>query len=115
MGANLAKYMYAAGMNPFLVIYIQVFMNVGTNVYIGVPLMHSQFGEWLKVRGNGRWIGRSPVIAFQDYKYDLQYYWHLLIEGLKMLDTGLPPKIRYIVVCFFFSVHIIIGMSKLSF
>jgi hypothetical protein len=48
IGGNLTPYFLAAGLDHYLVNFIAVVINVFVNSFIGVPLMQSQFGDWLQ-------------------------------------------------------------------
>ena len=47
-GVPLGGSLSSLGLDPWLVLVLSVIMSVFVNSYIGVPLMLSQFGDWLR-------------------------------------------------------------------
>jgi hypothetical protein len=106
MGGSLAPYLVEAGVNKYLITYIIVFMNVGTNAYVGVPIMHSQFGDWLRLR-NTKWSSKIESGRF----HFMREMFGTIADAL---DSGLPVYMRWIVVVVYFTLNIAFGIVNMK-
>lgn len=83
-------------------------MNVTFNVYIGVPLMQMEFGEWLHAPRAIRVLppalpSNSPIISY--INYPLQYLY-------KYFEDGFPVVLQYTAVILYVSLNITFGILK---
>jgi len=81
LGINFYPYLYVSGINDVVVVFIASVVNVFLNSYIGVPLMHSQFGRWLHM---SRPIHPLPYIGFLDCGFSKFYQVTLLVFWVLM-------------------------------
>lgn len=81
VGFGLAPYVAATGIDPLLTTFILTVVNVTVNSYLGVPLMHSQFGEWLNMSRPVK--PHYPWLAFLDN--GLSFLGQLALVGFYLL------------------------------
>ena len=87
IGGNLQEYFVQAGLNPYLIGFIKLSIHIIVNSYIGVPLMFSQFGDWVHME--------RPVKP---------------LGYLSFLDKGLPNRwVRIAVVVLYVGLYLLGG------
>ena len=87
VGGEIKQYLIT--LNPMVATLISVMITVSITNYVGVPLMHSQFGDWLNAPRDAR-----------DTKYFI----------LSVLDVGFPKPIQYLILIVYFGLHILFGI-----
>ena len=68
-------------MNPILANFLCTFLNVLATTYVGVPLMHAHFGDWLKAE---RTFEKWPCFQFLDTGFP-RYVQHVLLVAYILL------------------------------
>ena len=84
ISANLLPYWISTGMSAYCFVLINNTISVTTNNYLGVPLMYSQFGDWLMI---DRPLHPLPYIGFLDKglpRY-MQVVWAIIYFGLNII------------------------------
>ncbi len=105
VGGNIAPYLLFAGLDKYLVLYICIWINVIINSYVGVPLMHAQFGDWLATRDNFKWSSNNSPDSF------------FLMNGVRTVfdifaeyfDSGFPIYVKYFIVIVYFTLNVLFG------
>ena len=89
VGGNLAPYVGRSGQLPPLVVTLVVIaVAVSFNSYIGVPLVHSMFGDWLLVPRPAHPPAPYSYIAFLDSGISSKYVQVLLVLIFYGLNIG---------------------------
>lgn len=90
IGGNLQVYFVRDELDPYLVSFIKLVVHITVNSYIGVPLMFSQFGEWVHLP---RPVQQKGILV--------------------ILDEGLPNRwVRIAVVAGYILINVLAGFLK---
>jgi hypothetical protein len=90
IGGSLQRYFLEAQLDPYLISAIKLVVHITVNSYIGVPLMFSQFGEWVHMARSAK-----PMSPYGD------------------LDRGLPNRAsRIAVVSAYIALNLLSGFIR---
>lgn len=91
VGGNLQVYFIADNLNPYLIGFIKLSVHITVNSYIGVPLMFSQFGDWIHMDRPLKPVGLMAI-----------------------LDRGFPKRwYRLALVFCYITINLLSGFSRL--
>jgi hypothetical protein len=101
-GGNIAPYITRqVNLNSYFLMFIMTCFNVTINTYIALPLMLSQFGEWLNMpRPTVRPVKKTSQGVFSRFRI-----------SFKFLDVGLSFELKILFVLVYVAVNVMLGYA----